>query len=489
MRSWLFRSARRAAAYFRQVKARAASYGAAGWWLLLPVVAAWAGVSALGYEGLNGQDAYDYLRIAKEWTHGLHGGPKPAMAEHPHGYPIVAAVLGSVVGSPLLGLRLISAFGLGAIILLVRRILLRPGNDLHTVNAFALIGIALCPFLLRHAMVAMSDVATIALLLASLLLLQRWLVRRSAVNLVLTITFMVLALSFRLAAAPIVLVMLAWCLWSLLPPRVFRLLVALASVLLLLTAAWWWPRLSAWAGHGPLAEWSAFNLFRTELHSDDGMLRYRFPNLVYVLSVFVHPGFLPIGALLIPFLRWSDLRLLESRISLSIVAVYLLFIAGMPFQNDRVLLLIQPFVALLFYPAFQRAAAFVQKRMRHPAVAVAVLALVQTGLFIRAVLPFVRQAETERVLAEQLNRHSATRIYTHGMGAALDELCPQAEITELWYAELDSFQSGAYVVVDPVSLADQWQGRAPALNWQRAQEQGLEQVASGPGRWVVARVR
>ena len=83
MRSWLFRSARRAAAYIRQVKASAASYGAAGWWLLLPVVAAWAGVSALGYEGLNGQDAYDYLRIAKEWTHGLHGGPKPAMAEHP----------------------------------------------------------------------------------------------------------------------------------------------------------------------------------------------------------------------------------------------------------------------------------------------------------------------------------------------------------------------------------------------------------------------
>ena len=46
---------------------------------------------------------------------------------------------------------------------------------------------------------------------------------------------------------------------------------------------------------------------------------------------------------------------LHARLALGMVVVYLFFIGGLPFQNDRVLLFVQPFVVLLLFPAFVRA--------------------------------------------------------------------------------------------------------------------------------------
>ena len=104
-------------------------------------------------------------------------------------------------------------------------------------------------------------------------------------------------------------------------------------------------------------------------------------------------------------------------------------------------------------------------------------------------LPFMQQAQVERELAAQVNALRPELVYTHGMGAAFGTYCPTVRVTELWYAVLDRFEPGALVVVRPKNLIEQWEDHPPAINWQRAQDQGLETVGAHADGWAIRRVR
>ena len=95
----------------------------------------------------------------------------------------------------------------------------------------------------------------------------------------------------------------------------------------------------------------------------------------------------------------------------------------------------------------------------------------------------------ERELAGEVNALHPSVIYTHGLGAAFGTYCPGIAINELWYGDLDHFESGAVFVVRPSNLNEQWEGRPPATNWERAQGQGLQVLEERPDGWVLARVR
>lgn len=459
---------------------------------LLPVALAFLWVSTGGYQGLNGQDAHDYLHISWNWTAWWHGGPLPVMVEHPHGYPLAGAMLGTLIGDELPALRILSAISLVFLALLVRSVLKR-GSTVggRGLDSYVLLAVVLSPFLLRYALTVMSDVSAMALLMAAFLCLQRWDQERRTRWLAAGLVPLALALSVRLAAAPFVAVLLAAAVFRITKPPMRRWLfvgaAALASLIgiaLVLSGTTW----NALVQDSPLADWSVRNFLARELHSDDGVLRYRWPNIPYVLGLFVHPGFLPIGPLLLPFLRRGDLQDRTVLIAFTLITVHLLFMAGMPFQNDRVLLIGQPFVVILFAPAFARALAWCKARSMWKGI-LALSVMVQVALVHRAVRPFIHQAEVEREVAAVVREYATGRVFTHGMGAALVTYCPGTVVTELWYAELDGFPSGALLVVHPGNLRDQWQGRPPGINWDKARAQGVERLWRNAEGWEVLRLK
>lgn len=461
------------------------------WWLLLPGALAYWWVSANGYAGLNGQDAHDYLRLAKAWFAAFwQGGPIPLVAEHPHGYPMAGALGGAILG-PALALRIVSLLSYFTIIGLVHRILSDRVKNTTGITAYVLLAVALSPFMLRYALTCMSDTMAIACLVAALWFTLAYQKDRDRWMLLGAFATLVLALWVRLAAAPVVMLLVLSLIetglrkqltWSRLLQLVGVLSVAALVAMVGLEG-------SAMLADTPLADWSPLNWFRRELHSDDGVLRYRFPNLVYALFSLIHPGQFPIGLLLLPFLRRSDLRDEPGRTAAIVLLGYLLFVAGMPFQNDRVLLLGQPFTVLLFQPAFLRAMAFAARSNVRPAILFMVLVVAQAALFVRTMLPFTHQAEVEKELASVVHSLDPKVIYSHGMGAALTTYCAPTPVIELWYAPLDTFLSGGILVVHPLNLEQQWKGRAPSINWYRAQAHGLDKLAERPDGWVIARLR
>lgn len=461
-------------------------------WYGVPVLLAVGLLLFTGYAGLNGQDAHDYLHITQSYSDWFGGGNRPMMVEHPHGFSFAGSVLAKIVGDELLALRLLCAGALITIVVVMRRALIRVFGKDGSVDAFVLIGLALSPFLLRYSLIVLSDLPAIALMVIAFVCTCRWIEDGRVGRLLAAMLFSALACSVRFAVVPIVGVLaLAWIYGPQHGRRVRLIIGILGMVIGIVLMLIMLPpdRIAGMVALRPLEDLSVLNLFRRELISDDGVLHYRFPNLVYVFSIVVHPGFIPIGVLLLPFVRRADLGYTHAKLALVIAIGYLLFVGCMPFQNDRVLLLAQPFVVLLLFPAFMRAWDFLGLKGINAKWVMVVIILVQSALFVRATLPFAQQADVERDLADRVIALGARHVYTHGMGAAFRTYCPAVEVTELWYGELSAFGSGAVIVVDEQNLFGQWQGRPPYINYEKAKEQGIDPVEIRRNGWVISRVR
>ncbi|MEZ4788626.1 MAG: hypothetical protein R2811_01275 [Flavobacteriales bacterium] len=458
------------------------------WWFLLPVLIAFGWVSAVGYQGLNGQDAHDYLHLAQGWDGWVSGGERPIMVEHPHGYPILGALLGKLVGI-LSAMRALPVLAWIGILWLMHRLLRRKLSD-EQLAVYLLLAVSLAPFLLRQAMTVMSDVPALFLIMAAFTAFIRWRAIGGAQQLGWMALALMSALTIRTATAPLVITMVLMVASGMMVhrfgPRTGRGLTALVVVLGM--ALWWFLHGQGELHDGPLADWTAVNWFRRELHSDDGVLRYTLPNLLYAALTGIHPGQFPIGLLLVPFFRKAHINDPLVRPALIVLAVYLLFVAGLPFQNDRVLLMTQPFVVIAFHRAFADAWTWLQEHRSATRAIVLGISVVQVALFVRAMLPFMRQAAVERELAATTCGFGPARVYTHGMGAALVTYCPDVPVTELWYAELDRFEPGSFIVVRPGDLSTQWVGRPPATNWDALQRAGAFPVVVRPDGWVIARL-
>lgn len=461
------------------------------WAPALVLITIWAALAILlggaGFEGLLGADAHDYLRLARQWTAWAQGGPRPVMVEHPMGYPVLGALLGGAFGAEHPALRLVTGLSWVVLVLAVRSILHRQAGPGHRAGRYALLIVGGAPFVLRYAHTVMSDVPAMAAVLVATAATLRWNDGRRWPDLATAAAAGAMAVGLRTACAPLVLVLALTWPWGLPSGRrgwlwALAAIVALAGALLIAANA------GLPALRTPLQEWSVPHMLARTHTSDDGVLRYTLPNVLYVLGVFVHPGLLPAGLLVLPFVRRVDARVPAVRLALVLLAAYLLLLAGLPFQNDRVLALGQPFAAIALFPAFGRALAWVEERGAARVPVMRALALVQLLLFVRAMAPFVRQAGDERELARMVRALRPQVVYTHGMGGPLMEQVPGVAVHELWYGRIARFEPGALVVVRPAALAGQWAGLPPATNWEAAIAQGARVLWHGPDGWVVAQL-
>lgn len=400
--------------------------------------------------------------------------------------------MGAVLGNVQFAMRLLPVLAFLAIGLVFRRALESGDRQAPMAKVYVLLAVGLSPFLLRYALVCMSDLPAMALVMLSWWAWGRAVADRKVHWWVLCSVAAIAAVQVRLASAPMLGGLVLMSMYRVVPKRWSRIFLSACGMLLALLILPVLLNMPTWldAVEGtPLADWTPLNLFRRELHSDDGVLRYPLPNVLRLFSVFVHPGFLPLGALLLLFVRKVDIEGALQRAAAAMLIIYLLFVGCMPFQNDRVLLLAQPFAAFLLYPAFARLWVRVTVGTRKIWLWFTILLVLQAALFVRAMIPFIRNARVERELATEVIVSGATHIYTHGMGAAFTNLCPQQRITELWYGPITRFEKGALVVVKPLELKDQWTGLHPAANWARAQGQGVEVVNERPDGWGIYRVR
>lgn len=149
------------------------------------------------------------------------------------------------------------------------------------------------------------------------------------------------------------------------------------------------------------------------------------------------------------------------------ILLYALFLAGLTFQNDRILILTFPFVLLLFAGTYlEMSERLKKKKARYFNIMVIIVVLIQLGLFYRAFRPFYENNKTIRIVADRMLQYPDKRIYTFNIDMALKAYGIKNEIINLWDKKLTGFEPESLVLFNYLNSQEQWKGMNPMLNWE-----------------------
>ncbi|MGD1847156.1 MAG: hypothetical protein ACFB10_17335, partial [Salibacteraceae bacterium] len=239
-----------------------------------------------------------------------------------------------------------------------------------------------------------------------------------------------------------------------------------------------------------LQMWSATQWWQTEFQNADGTLQFPLPNLLATLGVIWLPTFGLSAWLSIGFLKRTDLQLPDRWVLLLALLVKVLFLAGLPFQNPRVVYLGYPLVLLLVAPGFVRLwnRFSINKVWRWGLLTGVVM--VQLALLVRGYHQFYSNQQVQQLLAYRIKeREKEVPVYTFAVDQALDTYNVESPIYNLWRQKFDEFSLGGVVLFQPEKFGN---ANAPGnvwANWQTLtthyQLRPLESLAEG---WVIYRI-
>ena len=167
------------------------------------------------------------------------------------------------------------------------------------------------------------------------------------------------------------------------------------------------------------------------------------------------------------------------------ILIYALFLAGLTFQNDRVLMLTFPLVVLLFSGTYLEMSPRLKKmKAAYFKVMVFLVIIMQLALFYRAFRPFYENNKVIKTVAAQMLQYPDKRIYTFNIDMALMAYGIKNEIVSLWDKKLTEFAPGSLVLFNYINSQEQWKGMNPMLNWEEINRvHHLELKDNLPGGW------
>lgn len=433
------------------------------------------------FDGLYGQDSYDYLLQSKRMF---------SEEASPGFWPPLFPLLGKLLSLGFLplnfSLQLLSIFSIVLSGFLLFQILQKLYPEKQFSALFVTGFFLLAPFVLRSGLLVMSDSLAMVLILATF---RAVLLKESQWRLPLVFLFAAMAILTRYACAvllfPLLLVMAVESIRK--KDFVSLSISSLAFCVPLIINFFYWSLPEGNINHNWLLSWSAMNFFRSDFNTAEGILNYPLPNFVHVFKVIFYPGFCLISLFLIPFFRKGDLKENRNPIFLFCFLSYAVFLLGIPYQNERFLLLLQPIWLILAYPAFGRmmeAKAFFRNLLVPAAIVLSFF------LIYRAMLPVVSRNKLEREIAEGMNTFQGQTLYAFDIDVALQGRGLEMNYVNLWKNELDTFRSGALVLFNEEQFRKQWSGKNPMINYLRMKESGrLFFIRNFSGGWQLWRLQ
>ncbi len=447
---------------------------------------------AFDFNGLYGQDAFEYLRYAGRLREFLANGTPPGDYFWPVGYPFYGATLSFLTGDVSFALQLVSALGLaGTAWFAVKMLeLLFPGKK--GIHLYVFLFLLCSPFLLRSAVLCMSDCACAFFVTAFFYYTFRFRKDGKGIHLVLLFFLAANAMMFRYASA-VLLVIPALSLVKFALKRNYLLFLlagcacfALALLPHFLVRA---DRAVEFLGNQWLERWSVMNYFRTDFETADGVQQYTLPNIAYALGGIFHPGNFAFGLITLFFLFRRGGWKREERILLGSALLYVLFLAGIPYQNYRFFLLALPLVIAGSFGGFVVVYEFVRAKYV-PALAT-LAAGAQLLLFGYGISIFYERNRLEATIGEWIGKNTShATLYTFDMDVALKANGLNRQFVNLWENEYDTFRPNSLVLFNEQAFEKQWKGKNPMKNWERMKrERRLKLLKSFGQGWELYELR
>ncbi len=447
------------------------------------------------FNGLYGQDSHEYLRFAKRLMAFFQHGDSPGDYFWPVNYPLFSAFFALVLPDAVFAAQLVSMLSFVLLICYAAQLILLL-NSLASplqIRVYLFLTLFLSPFMFRASLLVMSDMLAAFFVIAAIFHALNY--RRDALtfDFVLSVFFAAAAVMTRYAAA----VLLIIPLMGMLP--VFRRKFSLAAFVFSLAAiaVCLAPHLlirgdhaATFLQHAWLQNWSAENFFRREFTTIDGHAVYRFPNLIYAFSVLFHPGFFWLALPLVFFFKTSDLKNVNSQLLSAALVIYAVFLAGIPFQNLRFLIPGFPLAAVIFFPAFARLAARLQRRKTIAWGIVAFILIAQIALITRYFSPIYQANKLEKAVAQTVLNYPNRTIYTFAIDGALRSYGVKNKLINLWREPIRKVDPGSLALFNEEKFARQWAGKNPMLNWRWLRQNfQLTELETLPDGWRLYEIK
>lgn len=444
-----------------------------------------------GFDGLYGQDSYEYLRYANAVQEYLTTGIHPGNYFWPVLYPTLGSLVGFLFGSTAFALQCISclSFSVACIYILKTIRLLYP--NLQFRFFYVLIFAIFCPFLLKMGLIVMSDALTLVFVVFAVYFFLKSYYKNTSFAPI--FVFVTCALMTRYASLFITFPIIIHALYLVFNRKKFKQFI-IATLVCFVAAIpfliFQWGALFEASSNSFLKAWSVGNYFKLSFTTGDGVTRYLFPNLIYALYVFFHPGFIFIGCVLslLTLKNYTSLFAFPQKILMICSALYIFFLAGIPFQNPRVLGLVFPLILILLFPAFARLMQVkLIKRFFIPIGIVCVgLQLVFFTLTFKLIF---KRSITEKELATMIQPYEGATLYSFDVDLAMQGRGLDFEYKNMFMERYENFQKNDLILFDPTRYKVQWNDKTPMQNWEfMEQHYALKVLEIHPEGWKLYQI-
>lgn len=452
--------------------------------IVLPVIRL-----GFGFDGLYGQDSYEYVRYCDAWINYLSGGNHPGDYHWPLFFPVFGALIGYVFGlSGAFVLQLLCIISFAGSAVMIKRLipLIYPERS-GKATYWVMVSFLLAPYVFRSGVVCMSDQFAAFLCVTAFYLSVLVVKKEKSWWLLIVLLFGACAVMTRYVTALVMLpigIYLLPVIWKrrLWLPMLVGLVIAVMPFL-----PHYFIRMqdvAGFIGHPALVRWSVGNMFSRTFQTDLGSFTFTVPNILYIFHPFVHAGFLFFGAglfLFIKKIRFSP----EVVMILAVILIYLGFIAGVDTQNDRYFITIMPFVVLFTYPLFNAFAEWGSSKLNrlYRPLLIGLLCgqIALTGYAFSK--PYLAN-RSEQELATMFDDFSGKLVYSYGVDVALRHYNKENEFVSLHLLDGLNPDPGTYLLFDHGWLEHpQVKGLFQVSLWKQLQQSDRLESIQHHGSW------
>jgi hypothetical protein len=245
---------------------------------------------------------------------------------------------------------------------------------------------------------------------------------------------------------------------------------------------------TAFSEHEWLVNWSLSNFYQNNFSVAGGNQFYTFPNLLYGLFPLFQAGFFSLNVVLLFLLFKSKAAYSRKQLLILLLPLvaYTVFLIGIPFQNNRFLLITYPLLLVILFPAFQK---FWDLIGAHRRWILPLLICIQLGLFVRAIKPTIDRKHLENEIALGMRGYKSQTLYTFDIDVALKGNGLNFTYKNLWTAKYETFEIGALALFSEDKLALAWSEKTPMMNWNELKKNyKLKQLKTFDQGWKLFRI-
>lgn len=422
------------------------------------------------FDGLYGQDSYEYLRYSDAIKTFFVTGKPPGDYFWGVYYPALGSILSFIIPNSALSLQLISLISLLITTRFIEKIILLLYKD-NSFQNIPFLFYTLSPIVLIHSFLIMSDMVTCCFITIAFFYLLHYLETLQNKSVLIGVLFCILALMTRYASGVLFFPISCMVFIQLIKTKnykVFAISILIAVFVLIPHLLIRTQNSLQFLSHQWLITWDILNLFRNNFETIDGESHFHFINLIYIFFQLLHPTYLFIGIIIIVFFfKNGKMQMYKTqRLILFSIAIYAIFLGGIAFQNKRFLLLSFPLVVVSLYPTIK----MLFTAIRHPKHIFVCIFMIQIILGFYFFQPFYDRNKLEKSICKEMIKHEGKILYVFDIDMAMQGRKLQFDYRNLFLKRYSNFEKKALVLINEKQLVKQWKGKNPLLNWNSIQK-------------------